>query len=176
MQERIQHVLQGWLGGGGPGGKALQGGLQRLGHTAISQEAHALDLREEADREDRPFQSLLHTGPLPSTPCTPDPSLAAVAGAPTLQRGHGGGSSLSDYTHPLPTHLQEETTQSLECAVREGGEVSQSCALQNKTHLFMREDAAALEPHELAKNPKHAATQHFRSQSLPAPLLCSALC
>lgn len=68
MQERIQHVLQGWLDHGGPGGKALQGGPQGLGHAVISQEAHALDLGGEEGREGRLSQCPLYTGPRSALP------------------------------------------------------------------------------------------------------------
>lgn len=47
MQERIQHVLKGWLGWEGAGGKALQGGLQGLDCVVVSQETHILDLWEK---------------------------------------------------------------------------------------------------------------------------------
>ena len=47
MQERIQHVLKGWLGWEGPGTKSLQGGLQGLDFVVVSQETRTLDLQEK---------------------------------------------------------------------------------------------------------------------------------
>lgn len=154
MQERLQHV-QGRLGGGGAGGKALQRGLQGLSHAVISQEAHALDLRE-GGREYRP-QWPLHTDPL-----YPLPSAFLASHWPLwLERPFSivkmvvsGSSLMVAIQHSLPTHLQEEAMQSLKCGVRQGGEVSQSCALQNMIHLLVREDTAALEPHKLGQGEK----------------------
>lgn len=176
MQERIQHVLQGQLGRGGPGGKTFQGDLQGLGHAVISQEAHALDLKGEKGREDRHSQSLLHTSPLYPPPLALlTPHWLLWPELPLPQRRWSGGSSLIVATwHPLPTHLQKEATQSLECGVREGREVSQSSFLQNKTHLFEREDGAALEAHKLAQGEK-PQTQRFGIsfiQTFPV-LLCA---
>lgn len=104
---------------------------------------------------------------LPSTSYPPEPSPPRWC----------GGSSLTLATwHPLPTHLQEEATQSLECGVRQGREVSQSCTLQNKTHLFMREDTAALEPHKLAQGEApNTMIRRYLHSDISLPLLCSAL-
>ena len=84
MHERIQHVLQGRLGQGGPEGKTLQGGLQGLGHAVVSQEAHALDLEKKEGKKERQAFSVPtpHRPSLPSTPCTPDLPWAVVVGAP----------------------------------------------------------------------------------------------
>ena len=130
--------------------------MQGLGRALISQEAHALDLEQEEGRGDRPSQCLLHQilstlHPLYSWP----PSSCCGQRAHPPQRRWRGGSSLTEAPwHPLPTHLQEEATQSLECGIRQGREVSQSCALQNMTHLLTRKDTAALEPHKLGQGEK----------------------
>lgn len=145
----------------------------------ISQEARALNLREGKGEGNSPFQSLCHTGLsilyLPSPPpWAPDPHWLLPPSTEKMVWRLASGWLRA----PLPTHLQEEATQSLERGGGEGGEVGRSCALQNQTHLFGREDAAALEPHKLApeRSPTQAVMPHRLHPGAPPVLpLCSAL-
>ena len=73
--------------------------------------------------------------------------------------------------HLLPTHLQEEAMQSLECGAREGREVGRSCALQNVSHL-LREDSEVFkmlqENREARMAPRQSSSFRLLQEALEA--------